>query len=132
MVLDTSALLAILLGEPESEAMVRAIAGDNSRLVGAATVVEASAVMQARKGAGGDVALDALLRRLSMETVPLTPPAASLARLAYGRFGKGVGSPGVLNYGDCLSYGVAMSLGEPLLFKGEDFSQTDVTAVEYR
>ena len=131
MVLDTSALLAILLAEPESEAMVRAIAADASRLVGAATVVEASAVMQARKGSGGDVALDALLRRLSAETVPVTASAASLARLVYGRFGKGVGSPGVLNYGDCMAYGVAMSLGEPLLFKGEDFSRTDVDAVRY-
>lgn len=132
MVLDTSALLAILFGEPEMDGMVRAIAADESRLVGAATVVEASAVMKARKGPGGEVALDALLRRLSAETVPVTSPAAALARLAYGRFGKGVGSPAVLNYGDCLAYGVAMSLGEPLLFKGDDFSQTDVGVVEYR
>ena len=132
MVLDTSALLAILFAEPEAEAMVEAIAAAESRLVGAATVVEASAVMQARKGPGGEVALDALLRRLSVETVPVTDPATSLARLAYGRFGKGVGSPGVLNYGDCLAYGVAMSLGEPLLFKGEDFPKTDVGTVGYR
>lgn len=131
MVLDTSAILAILFGEPEADGMVRAIAGEESRLIGAASVVEASAVMQARKGPGGDVALDALLKRLSVETVPVTSSAASLARLAYGRFGKGVGSPPVLNYGDCLAYGVAMSLGEPLLFKGDDFSRTDVDAVVY-
>jgi ribonuclease VapC len=131
MVLDTSALLAILFGEPEAEGMVRAIAGDETRLIGTATLVEASAVMQARKGPGGDVALDALLRRMSVETVPVSEPAATLARLAYGRFGKGIGSPGVLNFGDCLSYGVAMALREPLLFKGEDFSRTDVAAVKY-
>jgi len=131
MVIDTSALLAILLGEPEAEAMVRALSRTDVRLLGTATVVEASAVLQARKGPGGDVALDALLRRLSVDSVPLTEAGATLARLAYGRFGKGVGSPGVLNYGDCLAYGVAMSLGQPLLFKGEDFPETDVTPVVY-
>jgi ribonuclease VapC len=132
MVLDTSAVLAILLAEPEAEAMVRAIASDDSRLVGAATLVEASAVIEAKKGSAGDVALDALLRRLSVETVPVTARAAALARLAYGRFGKGIGSPGVLNFGDCLAYGVALSLGEPLLFKGGDFSRTEVGIVTYR
>ena len=131
MVIDTSALLAILLGEPEAEAMVKAIAGTEVRLVGTATVVEASAVLQARKGSGGDVALDALLRRLSVDSVPVTDTAATLARLAYGQFGKGVGSPGVLNYGDCLAYGVAMSLRQRLLFKGDDFPETDVTPVLY-
>jgi ribonuclease VapC len=131
MVIDTSALLAILLGEPEAEAMVRVIADTDTRLVGAPTLVEASAVIQARKGPGGDVALDALLRRLTIEIVPFTDTAATLARLAYGRFGKGEGSPAVLNYGDCLAYGTAMSLREPLLFKGGDFHETDVTAVAY-
>ena len=131
MVIDTSALLAILLGETEAEALVRAVAEAGTRLVGTLTLVEASAVIQARKGPGGDLALDALLRRLSIETVPFSDTAATLARLAYGRFGKGIGSPAILNYGDCLAYGTAMSLGEPLLFKGRDFHGTDVTAVEY-
>ena len=131
MVLDTSALLAILFGEPESERMIRAIAAAQDRLLGTPTLVEASAVMQARKGPGGDVALDALLRRLSIETVPLSEAAATLSRLAYGRFGKGVGSPGVLNFGDCYSYGVAMALRRPLLFKGDDFRQTDVLVADY-
>jgi len=131
MVIDTSALLAILFGEAEAEAMVRAIAEAETRVVGTPTLVEASAVLQARKGPGGDVALDALLRRLSIDTVPFSDTAATLARLAYGRFGKGTGSPPVLNYGDCLAYGVAMASREPLLFKGDDFLETDVTAVEY-
>lgn len=131
MVLDSSALLAILLAEPEAPAMLRALARDDVRRVGAPTLVEASAVLQARKGPAGDVALDALLERASIEVVPMTPAAASLARLAYGRFGKGVGSPGVLNYGDCLAYGVAVTEGEALLYKGDDFSKTDVEAVEY-
>lgn len=131
MVLDTSALVAILLAEPEAPAMLRAVARDEVRLVGAPTLVEAAAVMHARKGSGGDVALDALLERLNVRVVEMSVPAARLARLLYVRFGKGVGDPGVLNYGDCLAYGVAMAEREPLLFKGEDFRQTDVEVVSY-
>ena len=131
MVLDTSAVLAILFREPEAERMIRAIASTQHRLLGTPTLVEASAVLQAKKGPGGDMALDALLRRLSIETVPLSDTAATLSRLAYGRFGKGVGAPGVLHLGDCYSYGVAMAHRQPLLFKGDDFSQTDVLVVEY-
>jgi ribonuclease VapC len=129
MVIDTSALLAILFGEPEAEALVEAIASAATRLLGAPTLVEASAVMLARKGAQGEIALDALLQRLGIEVVPMSPEAAVFARSAYARFGKGVGSPGVLNYGDCLSYGVARATGEPLLFKGDDFPRTDLPAV---
>ncbi len=131
MVLDTSALLAILLGEEEAPRLVRALAGTHERWVGSATLVEAAAVMMARKGPGGEVALDALLRRLGVEVAPLDETAAKLARLAYGRFGKGVGDPAVLNFGDCLAYGVAMALRQPLLFKGDDFRATDVMVAEY-
>jgi ribonuclease VapC len=111
--------------------MVRAVAEDERRLVGAPTLVEASAVMLAKKGGAGEVALDALLERLGVEVVPMSVGAARLARLAYARFGKGVGDPAVLNYGDCLSYGVAMAEREPLLFKGDDFAHTDVAVVAY-
>ncbi len=131
MVIDTSALLAILLDEPESERLVRAVASADVRIVGAATLVEASAVMVARKGPGGVVALDALLDRLGVEFRDLTMSAAKLSRLAYSRFGKGVGDPGVLNYGDCLAYGTAMAEGHPLLFKGDDFARTDVAVASY-
>lgn len=131
MLLDTSALLAILLGEPEAPALVRAIAAAPSRAVGTPTLVEAAAVMLARKGPAGEIALDALLRRLGVSVIPMSEDAARLARLAYARFGKGVGSPGVLNYGDCLAYGVAMAARQPLLFKGEDFGRTDVTAARF-
>ena len=92
MVFDTSALVAILLAEPEATAFVHAIAADETRLVGAPTLVEAAAVMHAKKGTGGEVALDALLERLSIQVVEMSIPAAKLARLAYARFGKGVGS----------------------------------------
>jgi len=131
VLLDTSALLAILFQEPEATAMVRAVAKDPVRLVGAPTLVETSAVLTARKGSGGDVALDALLERMRVEIVPMSADAARLARLAYARFGKGVGQPAVLNYGDCLSYGIATAEREPLLFKGDDFARTDVARVAY-
>lgn len=126
MVLDSSALVAILLGEPEADTLVRVVAESGTRLVGAPTWVETSAVMLAKKGPGGEVALDALIERLGVHIVPLTLDGARLARLAYARFGKGVGDPGVLNYGDCLAYGVAMAERQPLLYKGDDFSHTDV------
>jgi len=131
VVLDTSALVAILLAEIDAAGMVNAIARDESRLVGAPTLVEASAVMLAKKGPGGEVALDALLARLGVRVVEMSVPAAKLGRLAYARFGKGLGDPAVLNFGDCLAYGVAMAEGEPLLFKGDDFARTDVAVVSY-
>lgn len=128
MVINSSALIAILLGEPGSDDLVRAIARAGERIVGAPTWVEASAVMLAKKGPGGEVALDALMERMTIRIVPLSVDAARLARLAYARFGKGIGDPAVLNYGDCLAYGTAMAAGWPLLFKGDDFGQTDVEA----
>jgi ribonuclease VapC len=129
MVIDTSALLAILLSEPEALSFTEEIAAADRRLVGGPTLVEATAVMLARKGPDGVIALDALLSRLGIEVVAMSPAAAEFARGAYGRYGKGVGSPGVLNYGDVLSYGVARAEDEPLLFKGEDFPRTDVRPV---
>jgi ribonuclease VapC len=98
------------------------------RLVGGPTLVEATAVMLTRKGKPGVIALDALLARLGIDVVPLTVEAAEYARQAYARYGKGVGSPAVLNHGDVLSYGVARAEDEPLLYKGEDFSETDIVS----
>jgi ribonuclease VapC len=131
MIIDTSAVIAILLGEPEARRLVQAIAAAPTRAIGAPTLVEASAVLLAKKGRVGEVALDALLQRLDIDVIPMSPAAALAARSAYQRYGKGVGSPGVLNYGDCLSYGVAMAEADTLLFKGDDFSRTDVLAAEY-
>ena len=105
---------------------MEAIARAAVRVVGAPTLVEAAAVLLARKGSAGEVALDALLQRLDIRVVPMTVEAAAAARSAYHRYGKGVGQPGVLNYGDCLAYGVAMASGDTLLFTGQDFAQTDV------
>ena len=131
MVIDTSALVAILLAEPEAARMVAAIAAERVRLVGSATLVEATAVMLGRKGESGRVALDALISELEIEIVPFSPAAGKLAADAYAESGRGVGQPAVLNYGDCLSYGVAIETGEPLLFKIHDLRSTDVVAVEY-
>jgi ribonuclease VapC len=131
VLIDTSALVAILLKEADAPALVNAILMADRRLIAAPSVVEASAVMLARKGPGGDIALDALMERLDIEVLPMSEDASRLARLGYARFGKGVGSPAVLNYGDCLAYGVAMAAGDALLFKGEDFPQTDVMVAVY-
>jgi ribonuclease VapC len=131
LVIDSSALVAILLAEPEALRLVEAIAAAQERHLGVPTMVEASAVMLARRGAGGEIALEALVQRLEIQVVPMSAEAGSLARRAYRRYGRGVGAPGVLNYGDCLAYGIAMASGEPLLFKGADFPQTDVLAAAY-
>lgn len=131
MIIDSSAVIAILFDEPESERMIAAISRDPRRLIGAATLVEAAAVALVRKGPQAELALDALIQRLGISVVGLSPEGAGYARTAYARFGKSTGAPAVLNFGDCLSYGAAMALGEPLLFKGDDFRQTDVPAVAY-
>lgn len=131
MVIDTSAILAILLSEPEAIPLVHAISAAPIRMIGAPSLVEASAVLCARKGPSGDVALDALLQRLSIVTVPMSADAAAYARDAFRRFGKGAVQPGVLNYGDCLAYGVAVATGSTLLFKGNDFARTDVAVAAY-
>lgn len=131
MLVDTSAVIAILLSEPEAARMIAAITKETARFIAAPTVVEATAVILVRKGVQGQRALNALVERLGLTVVPMSPHAAELAQSAYVRYGKGVAVPGVLNYGDCLAYGVAMDMSEPLLFKGNDFSRTDVPAVTY-
>lgn len=131
MVIDTSAILAILFDESEATRLIDAIDSDPVRAVGAPTLVEVGAVVVARKGSAGSVALDALMQRFDMTVEPFSAEAADFARSAYSRFGKGVGSPAGLNYGDCLSYGIAQALNQPLLFKGDDFSSTDVVIAKY-
>jgi ribonuclease VapC len=126
VVIDTSALIGILLDEPEAGRLIDAILASERRWVAAPTLVEATAVARVRKGSTAVVALDALYRELGLEVVAMTAEAGRIAADAYLRYGKGVGDPAVLNYGDCLVYGVAMQRGETLLFKGDDFGRTDV------
>ena len=130
MVIETSAVLAILEAEPEAAAFAEAIERDPVRLVSAASVLEASIVIVARHGDAGARELDLLLLRAQAEVIPVTAEHAALGRDAYSRFGKGR-HPAALNFGDCFAYALARASGEPLLFKGEDFGRTDVVAVEF-
>lgn len=125
MVIDTSAVVAILLGEPEAEPFALAIAGDPGRFISAFTALEAGIVIEAKKGEHAGRELDLLLHRAKIEIVPVTAEQFEIARSAWRKYGKGR-HPAGLNIGDCCSYALAKCSGEPLLFKGDDFSQTDV------
>ncbi len=127
MVIDTSALLAILQDEPERRRFNEAIEVAEARRVSAATFVECSIVIESRFGAEGLRDLDRLLERAEIEIVAVDAQQARVAREAFARYGKGRHAAG-LNFGDCFPYAVATVLGEPLLFKGEDFARTDVVA----
>lgn len=125
MVVDTSALLAVILGEPEAEACRAAIAGASELRVSTMSVFEASLVLEGRFGAGAVRELDLLLASGRFEVVPFDEEQLRLARRAWRRFGRG-NHPAGLNMGDCASYALAKWAGEPLLFKGNDFAQTDI------
>lgn len=125
MVLDTSAILAILLNEPEINAFSAAIERDPVRLLSAASLVEAALVVESRHGEAGRRDLDLLLQTAEIEIAPLDARQADMARHAFRTFGKGRHAA-ALNLGDCFSYALAQVSGEALLFKGNDFSKTDV------
>jgi ribonuclease VapC len=127
MVIDTSALVAILTGEPERRRFIESIEAAESRLVSAATFVETSIVIESRHGADGLHHLDLFLVKAGTEIVPVDLDQAHAARRAFSRFGKRR-HPAGLNYGDCFSYALASLRSEPLLFKGDDFPHTDITA----
>lgn len=127
MVVDTSALVAILFDEPDRARYTRALASAEVRAVSAATVVETSIVVEARFGPPGGRELDLLLHRADVQVVPVDAHQTELARDAWRRFGKGR-HVAALNFGDCFSYALAVDRGEPLLFKGDDFSHTDLVA----
>jgi ribonuclease VapC len=128
MVLDTSALLALLLDEPEAEEFRAAVEDDATRLVSAANLLEAALVIEARKGEPGGRELDALIQKADVVVVSVDAEHVSEARRAYRRFGKGRHAA-ALNFGDVFAYALARTSGEPLLFKGDDFAKTDVSRV---
>jgi ribonuclease VapC len=130
MVIDTSALIAFLNAEPEAARIESALLSARRIFVSAATLVEAAIVTERQNPSSGGRDLDLLLARLQVEVVPVTKEQAELARTAYRRFGKGV-HPAGLNYGDCFSYALSRAVGEPLLFVGNDFNQTDVVVAPY-
>lgn len=125
MVIDTSALLAILFREPEADTLIQAIEQDRRRLLGSVHLLEAALVIEARKGPAGGRELDLLLHKAQITVVNFTGEAAESARAAWRRWGKG-NHPAGLNFCDCCAYALSQELGEPLLFKGEDFRRTDV------
>jgi ribonuclease VapC len=130
MVIDTSALVAMMTGEPSAERLVAALESETERLVSAATVVEAALVLIGRYGDVGDAQLDRFLRGIGAEVVPVGEEQVTLARDAGMRFGKGR-HPAALNYGDCLCYALSVARQSPLLFVGDDFSKSDVEVCQW-
>ncbi len=128
MIVDTSAVAAILFGEPDAARYVSALEDAPSRLLSAVTRVEISCVVEGRKGESGRADLERLLDAGGFEIVAVTPRHAEIAIEAFRRFGKGR-HPAGLNIGDCFSYALARATGLPLLFKGEDFARTDIARV---
>ena len=125
MIVDTSALLAILFNESDAETYARAIAQADAPRISAASFVEAAIVIEAQTK-NSSSQLDAFMRRAGIAIEPVTEEQSHVARQAYTDFGKGRHSA-ALNFGDCFAYALAKVTGDPLLFKGKDFSQTDIT-----
>jgi len=125
MVIDTSAIVAIALNEADAALIEGRIADDPVRLISAATVLEATIVIEARLGDAGGREFDLWLLKIAAEIVAVDAEQAEAARRAWRRYGKGR-HPAALNYGDCFSYALALTRGEPLLFKGKDFTHTDL------
>jgi ribonuclease VapC len=131
VVIDTSALVAILQDEPERRAFNEAIESADTRSVSAVSFVEVSMVIESRYGPDGIRDFDLFLGKANIELIPVDSEQAFLARHAYRQYGKGRHEAG-LNFGDCFSYALAKSLRAPLLFKGEDFSKTDLDRAPVR
>jgi ribonuclease VapC len=129
IVVDASALIAILDKEPDAALYAEAIAEADPPLISAATLLEVSIVMLNRHGARAARMVDRLVQEAGFQVESFTVQQAELAREAYARYGKGQRSAG-LNYGDCFSYALAKATELPLLFKGQDFSKTDIVPVE--
>ena len=128
MIIDTSAVLAVLFAEGDAQAYANAIAGAESRLMSAANYLEAGVVVDHQLGAAAGRQLDAFIERAEIGIESVTKEQADLARQAYSDFGKGR-HPAGLNFGDCFAYALSKSTRLPLLFKGDDFSHTDLTSV---
>lgn len=128
MVVDSSALLTILFAEPDAARYASAIESDTIRLLSAASLLETAIVIESRYGPLGSRKLDELITAAQIEIEPVTTEQVALARVAYRTYGKGQ-HPASLNFGDCFPYALAKFTGEALLYKGNDFSQTDILSV---
>lgn len=131
MVLDTSALLALLFNEPEADDIEIAIDADPVRLLSAASFLETAMVVEARLGAAGGREFDLLVHKAHIDVVSVTAEQAEIARDAWRRFGRGRHEAN-LNFGDCFSYALAATSGEPLLCTGNDFPRSDIARVALR
>ncbi|MCY3748752.1 MAG: type II toxin-antitoxin system VapC family toxin [Chloroflexi bacterium] len=127
MIVDTSAVLAILFGEEEADQFDEAIARAGRCRMSAGNLLETAIVLEGRRGAAAEHELDAYLRVAEIDVVPVTVAHAQAARRAWRRLGRG-NHPARLNFGDCFAYALAESTGEPLLYKGGDFALTDIEA----
>ena len=125
MILDTSALLAVLLDEPDADHFERTIGVAEVCRMSVANYLEAIMVIEGRLGDAGGREIDNYLEEAGVDLVSVTPEQVQTARMAWRRYGKG-NHPAGLNFGDCFAYALAEVSGEPLLFKGEDFALTDV------
>ena len=125
MVIDTSVIAAILFGEDDAERFAEAIENDPTRLMSSGSVLETSLVIESELGQEGARELDLLLHTAAIEIIAFTVDQLKVARHAFRKYGK-ARHPARLNYGDCFSYALSKTSGEPLLFKGNDFSKTDV------
>lgn len=130
MVIDTSAIIAILFGEPEADALTEVIAEAPDAMMSAFSVLEAGIVVEARKGEAGGRELDIFLHQARIRIIPLDAEHVATARTAWRKFGKSR-HPAGLNIGDCCAYALAKHTGSPLLFKGDDFGKTDIPVVAY-
>jgi ribonuclease VapC len=129
VIVDTSVIVAVLRGEPDAGAFEQVLARASIARISAATYVELGVVVDSARDPVQSSALDALLGAARVRVEPFTETQARLARSAYERFGRGSGHPARLNMGDCFAYALARDLGEPLLFKGNDFALTDIEVV---
>lgn len=129
MVIDTSALVAMLSDEPEAELFEAAVEVDRVRFMSTASYLETAIVIESRLGEPGGRELDLWIHRAAVDLVAVHAEQAEAARVAYRKYGKGR-HRAALNYGDCFSYALAKVSGQPLLFKGDDFPHTDIAVVE--
>jgi ribonuclease VapC len=128
MIVDTSAIVAVLRDEPDAETFAHAIASAGIRRVSAVNYVEAAAVIDGSRNPIASRRFDDFFRQASFTVEAVTADQASIAREAYKDFGKGSGHPAQLNFGDCFAYALAKARSEPILFKGQDFIHTDLTS----
>lgn len=126
MIVDTSALIAVLKLEPEAEQFVQALAAADEPGISAATLFEATMVIDGQNSPALSRSFDAFIRRAGLVVIPFEAEHAAVAREARRQYGRGSGHPAALNFGDCLSYATAFIAGKPLLYKGDDFAQTDI------